>query len=157
MLYSVDLLKLMGIRITADIIEENHICNEQKLWRHVILNAFEDTRALSADRKASLNKTDAHYWIAKSEDFEQICWWAGWEPDNVRYRYYKALKNGDIKFKRKHFLWYEYDKLFQRLKAETDNDLRRELRRNIENKRRQIMDADNVFVDNFKKDLNVEL
>ena len=36
-------------------------------------------------------------------------------------------------------------------------DLRRELRRNIENKRRQIMDADNVFVDNFKKDLNVEL
>jgi hypothetical protein len=35
--------------------------------------------------------------------------------------------------------------------------LRRELRRNIENKRRQIMDADNVYVDNFKKDLNIEL
>ena len=98
----------MGIKITADIVAENHVCNEQKLWRHVILNAFEDTRALSADRKASLNKTDAHYWIAASKDFEQICWWAGWEPDNVRYRYYKALKNGDIKFKRKHFLWYEY-------------------------------------------------
>ena len=120
MLYSVDLLKLMGIKITADIVAENHVCNEQKLWRHVILNAFEDTRALSADRKASLHKTDAHYWIATSKDFEQICWWAGWEPDNVRYRYYKALKNGDIKFKRKHFLWYEYDKLFQRLKIETD-------------------------------------
>ena len=157
MLYSVGLLKLIGIKISADIISENHICNEQKLWRHVILNAFEDTRILSSDRKTSLQKCDAHYWIARSKDFEQICWWAGWEPDNVRYRYYKALKNGDIKFKRKHFLWYEYDKLFQRLKAETDNDLRRELRRNIENKRRQIMDADNVYVDNFKRDLNIEL
>ena len=147
----------MGIKVSADIISENHICNEQKLWRHVILNAFEDTRALSADRKASLYKTEAHYWIATSKDFEQICWWAGWEPENVRYRYYKALKNGDIKFKRKHFLWYEYDKLFQRLKVETDHDLRRELRRNIENKRRQIKDADNVYVDHFKKDLEIEI
>ena len=82
---------------------------------------------------------------------------AGWEPDNVRYRYRKALSSGDIKFKRKHFLWHEYNKLFQRLKGETNLDLRKELRRNVENKRRQIMDADNVFVDNFKNDLEVEL
>ena len=40
---------------------------------------------------------------------------------------------------------------------ETDLDSRKELRRNVENKRRQIMDADNVFVDNFKKDLEIEL
>ncbi len=157
MLYSADLLKLMGIKVAADIIEENHISNEQKLWRHVILNAFEDTRALAADRKSSLQKCDAHFWIARSEDFDQICWWAGWEPDNVRYRYRKALVQGDIKFKRKHFLWHEYNLLYTRLKQEVDNDLRRELRRNIENKRRQIMDADNVFVDNFKKDLEIEI
>ena len=156
MLYSVDLLRLMGIKITSDIVAENHVCNEQKLWRHVILNAFEDTRVMSGERKASLNKCDAHFWIARSEHFEQICWWAGWEPDNVRYRYYKALQNGDIKFKRRHFLWHEYNKLFERLKIETNLDLRRELRRNVENKRRQIMDADNVYVDNFKKDLEVE-
>jgi len=154
-LYSVDLLKLMGIKITADIVAENHICNEQKLWRHVILNAFEDTRALSADRKASLNKCDAHYWIAKSKDFEQICWWAGWEPDDVRYRYYKALKKGDIKFKRKHFLWYEYNELFQRLKSESNQELRKTLRRNLENKRKQIMLADNVYVENFLQKFEV--
>ena len=147
----------MGIKIAADIIEENHISNEQKLWRHVILNAFEDTRALAADRKSSLQKCDAHFWIARSEDFHQICWWAEWEPDNVRYRYRKALNAGDIKFKRKHFLWHEYNLLYTRLKDEKDNDLRRELRRNIENKRRQIMDADNVYVDNFKKDLEIEI
>ena len=157
MIYSVDLLKLMGTNIAADIVAENHVCNEQKLWRHVILNAFEDTKVMSGERKSSLQKCDAHFWIAKSLDFEQICWWAGWEPDNVRYRYYKALKSGDIKFKRRHFLWHQYDLLFQRLKVEEDLDKRRELRRNVENKRRQIMLADNVYVDNFKKDLGIEI
>ena len=147
----------MGTSIAADIVAENHVCNEQKLWRHVILNAFEDTKVMSGERKSSLQKCDAHFWIAKSTDFEQICWWAGWEPDNVRYRYYKALKSGDIKFKRRHFLWHQYDLLFQRLKVEEDLDKRRELRRNVENKRRQIMDADNVYVDNFKKDLGIEI
>jgi len=156
-LYSVGLLKLMGINISSDIITENHVCNEQKLWRHVILNAFEDTRILGIDRKTSLQKCDAHYWIAESKDFEQICWWAGWEPDNVRYRYYKALKKGDIKFKRKHLLWHQYNLLFQRLKDEQDLDKRRELRRHVENKRRQIMDADNVYIDHFKKDLGIEV
>jgi hypothetical protein len=146
----------MGTSIASDIISENHVCNEQKLWRHVILNAFEDVKILAGDRKNSLNKCDAHYWIAKSKDFEQICWWAGWEPENVRYRYLKALRQGLIKFKRKHFLWHEYNLLFQRLKNETDIEIRRTLRRNIENKRRQIMDADNVFIDKFLDDLKNE-
>jgi len=146
-IYSPDLLRLMGTSIAQDIISESHVCNEQKLWRHVILNAFEDVRMLSGDRKSSLNKCDAHFWISESKDFEQICWWAGWEPDNVRYRYSKALKEGLIKFKRRHFLWHEYSKLFERLKEEADKEVRKELRRHIENKRRQIMDADNVYVD----------
>ena len=46
---------------------------------------------------------------------------------------------------------------FKDLKIETDADERKELRRNVENKRRQIMDADNVYVDNFKKDLEIEI
>ena len=111
----------MGTNIASDVINETHVCNEQKLWRHVILNAFEDVRLL-----------------------------AGWEPDNVRFRYLKALKEGLIKFKRRHFLWHEYNKLFKRLKVEEDINIRKELRRNIENKRRQIMDADNVYVHHDK-------
>ena len=106
----------MGTNIASDVIEENHVNNEQKLWRHVILNAFEDVRILTGDRKSSLNKCDAHFWISSSKEFEQICWWAGWEPDNVRYRYVKALREGLIKFKKKHVLWHEYNLLFQRLK-----------------------------------------
>ena len=153
MIYSPDLLRLMGTKITADILAENHVNNEQKLWRHVILNAFEDCRIEAGDRRSSLNKTDAHFWIAKSEDFDQICWWAGWEPDDVRHRYLKALRKGDIKFKRRHFLWHEYNILFQRLKVEKDLDQRKNLRRNLENKRRQISLADNVYVENFLNNL----
>ena len=154
MIYSLDLLKLMGTSIAKDVVSDNHVNNEQKLWRHVILNAFEDVKILAGDRKSSLNKCDAHFWISFSKDFEQICWWAGWEPDNVRYRYLKALKEGLIKFKRKHYLWHEYNKLFQRLKGEKDIDHRRELRRIIENKRKQISGADEIYVDNFLKDLS---
>ncbi len=150
MIYSLDLLKLMGTKIASDVISENHVCNEQKLWRHVILNAFEDAKILAGDRKSSLNKCDAHFWIICTKDFEQICWWAGWEPDNVRYRYTKALREGLIRFKRRHFLWHEYNKLFKRLKDEEDINERKELRRHLENKRRQIMDADNVYVDHNK-------
>ncbi len=54
-------------------------------------------------------------------------------------------------------MWHEYAVLFQRLKDTTNINLRKELRRNVENKRRQIMDADNVYVDKFLKDFTVEL
>jgi hypothetical protein len=60
------------------------------------------------------------------------------------------LKEGLIKFKRRHFLWHEYSKLFLRLKSEDNKEERKELRRQVENKRRQIMDADNVYV-HYKK------
>ena len=54
-----------------------------------------------------------------------------------------------IKFKRKHFLWWEYHQLFLRLKNETNSELRKTLRRNLENKRKQITLADNCYVENF--------
>ena len=146
----------MGTKITADILAENHINNEQKLWRHVVLNAFEDARILTTDRKSSIQKCDAHFWIANSKDFEQICWWAGWDPDEVRIRYAKALKKKLIQFKRKHLLWNEYYNLYLRLKEEKDLTERKELRRSVENKRKQIMLADNVYVTNFLRDLNIQ-
>ena len=49
------------------------------------------------------------------------------------------------------FYGIEYNLLFQRLKKETNSELRKTLRRNLENKRKQIMLADNVYVENFLK------
>ena len=75
----------MGTNIASDLIKDNHQLPEQKLWRYVILNAVEDARATAADRKTSVYKFDAHNWIlSNNEDFNQICWWAAWDPDEVR-------------------------------------------------------------------------
>ena len=111
MIYSPDLLKLMGTNIAQDIISENHVCNEQKALRHVILNAFEDVRILSGDRKSSLNKCDAHFWISESKDFEQICWWAGWEPEMLDTGILKALREGLISLKEDIFYGMNIHKL----------------------------------------------
>ena len=63
----------MGTEAAQDLITENHHSAEQKLWRHVVLNAIEDTHVNNTDRKSSLVKLDAHKWICESEDFEKIC------------------------------------------------------------------------------------
>ena len=39
----------MGTSIAKDVVSDNHVNNEQKLWRHVILNAFEDVKILAGD------------------------------------------------------------------------------------------------------------
>ena len=118
----------MGTNIASDLINENHQNNEQKLWRHVILNAMEDVRINNTDRKSALTKIDAHDWISESEDFDQICWWAGWDPEEIKLRYKKALKNFEITFHLKHIKWKEYNELYHRHRKEKNKEQRAVLR-----------------------------
>ena len=139
----------MGIRVAQDLIEANHINQEQKLWRHVILNAFEDARLKTTDRKSSINKLEAHDWINESKDFNQICWWAGWDPDEVRIRYRKALKSMEITFNIKHIKWREYYTMYNELKFEADKDKRRALRKLVEKKRKDVFNCKSVVMTTF--------
>ena len=101
----------MGINISQDIVAQNHASATQRLWRHVLLNAFEDARLLQSDRKSSIYKMEAHEWIAQdSKDFQTICWWSGWDPEEVRNRYMKAVKNGDVTFNDRQVKWIKYYK-----------------------------------------------
>lgn len=145
----------MGTEIAADIIAENHSNSEQRLWRNVILNAFEDTRIENTDRKSSLIKLDAHDWICESEDFEQICWWAGWDPEEVKIRYKKAVQGNDIKFFKKHVKWREYNKTWNKLKVETDKEKRKELRKKIESLRSNIMGCTHILMTTLFKEVKV--
>jgi len=145
----------MGTDIAADIVSENHSNNEQKLWRHVILNAFEDTRIPNTDRKSSLVKLDAHDWIASSKDFEQICWWAGWDPDEVKIRYFKALKKNEIKFTKKQIRWREYNRTWNILRNEKDKEKRKILRARIDNLRKSIFNCPNIFVTTIINEVKV--
>ena len=74
----------MGTELATDLVHNNHQDAEQKLWRHVILNALEDASVDLNDRKSAVNKFEAHNWIIKGKDFEKISWWAGWDPEQVR-------------------------------------------------------------------------
>ena len=60
----------MGTNIAYNLITEDHQNPEQKLWRHVILNAVEDAQLINSDRKNSINKMKAHHWIMYENDFE---------------------------------------------------------------------------------------
>ena len=83
----------MGIEIAESLITQNHYCPEQRLWRHVLLNAVEDTRITQSDRKSSICKMEAHDWITKeNKDFTWICWQSGWDPEVVKEQYFKAVR-----------------------------------------------------------------
>ena len=62
----------MGTELATDLVHNNHQDAEQKLWRHVILNALEDASVDLNDRKSAVNKFEAHNWIIKDKDFEKI-------------------------------------------------------------------------------------
>jgi hypothetical protein len=148
-IYSPDLLRLMGTNIAADLLNKNHTSNEQKLWRHVIINAVEDARATPSDRKTSVYKFDAHEWIMQSKDFEIICWWANWDPEEVRAQYKRALKDLNIKFTYKQIAWKQYYELFNKLKRAKVVEDRKYLRNKVEEARRAVMNAKAIAMTTF--------
>jgi len=136
----------MGIDIAHSLLTQDHYCAEQKLWRHVILNAFEDVLVLNTDRKSSIFKLDAHKWIMESSDFVTVCWWAGWDPDNVKEKYIKGIKETKIKFYQKHILWSKYTSFYEKLKKEKDFDKRKELYKLVNEARKAVNLATSTLV-----------
>ena len=149
MIYSQSLLKLMGTKLASDLVNSNHENAEQKLWRHVILNALEDASVCLNDRKSSVNKFEAHNWLLKSDDFETISWWAGWDPELVREHYKKAVKNMTITFTYKQVKWQKYYILYKKLQGEKDVESRIILRKLVESARKQVFNAPVSNIKNF--------
>ena len=103
----------MGTDIATDLINETQQCAEQRLWRHVLVNAFSESKIPTSDRKSSIYKMEAHEWIIKdNKDFSTICWWSGWDPEDVRRQYLKALRSGDVTFNRRQVMWADYYKKY---------------------------------------------
>ena len=78
----------MGTEFAEISLNTNHIIAEQKLWRGVLFNALDETMIGGSDRKSSIYKIDSHNWIVnKTDDFEKVCFWGGYDPDNVTEKY----------------------------------------------------------------------
>ena len=137
----------MGIDIAQDIVKQTHQSADQRLWRHVLLNAFEDAQLLQSDRKSSIYKMEAHEWIAAdSKDFQTICWWSGWDPQDVRNRYFKAVKNGEITFNDRQVKWIKYYKKYLELKKIPTKEERAPVRKALNKARLAVFNATTALV-----------
>ena len=137
----------MGINISKDIVAQNHASAAQRLWRRVLLNAVEDAQLLQSDRKSSIYKMEAHEWIAKDDkDFQTICWWSGWDPEEVRTRYLKAVRRGDITFNDRQVKWIKYYKKYLELKKIPTKEQRAPVRRALNKARLAVFNATTALV-----------
>jgi len=140
----------MGIDIAKEVVAQNYSSANQRLWRHVLLNAFEDARLEQSDRKSSIYKMEAHEWIATdTKDFQTICWWSGWDPEEVRTRYMKAVKKGDVTFNDRQVKWIKYYKKYLELKKIPTKEERAPVRKALEKARMAVFNATTTLVSNF--------
>jgi len=140
----------MGISIAQDLIAQNHNSADQRLWRHVLLNAFEDARLIQSDRKSSIYKMEAHSWIAEdTKDFQTICWWSGWDPEIVRSKYLKAVTKGEVTFNDRQVKWIKYYKTYLELKKLPTKEQRAPVRRALNIARTAVFNATTALVSNF--------
>ena len=129
---SSDLLRAIGINLARNILEQDDLSPEAKLWRSVILNAFEDTFLKHSDRKNSLKKLTAHNWIiSMCDDFTHVCLCAELEPELVKEAYVKALREKNVRFTKRQLMWLEYDKLYTRMKNLPDKQKQKMTRKKV--------------------------
>ena len=140
----------MGINIAQEVVAQNYQSADQRLWRHVLLNAFEDARLEQSDRKSSIYKMEAHEWIAAdSKDFQTICWWSGWDPEEVRGRYMKAVKKGDVTFNDRQVKWIKYYKKYLELNNLPNKEERAPVRQALHKARLAVFNATTAMVSNL--------
>ena len=137
----------MGTEFATITLNNDKILPEQKLWRGVLFNALEDSMLGASDRKSSIYKTQAHNWIVnKTDDFEKICFWGGYDPDNVKEKYCAAVKNGDITFNKKQIAWAKYYKQYLIYKKSTDLESKKYHRKRLEWLRNEVKDATTALI-----------
>jgi hypothetical protein len=131
-------LKLLGMKLAADMLEES-VPQEQKLFRAILTLALEDVLSNSQGRHESVVKAEAHDWFVNdSEDYKNVCYMAGLDSDWVRERYIKALENGQVKFTMKQHLQVKYTRLYEDLRAAKDTGHRKLIQKEIDKLRKKI-------------------
>jgi len=98
----------MGIKLASDFVREP-VSKEERLWKAVIIMAFEDCLNKGGTKIEAYRKQDAHTWfISESEDFQNVCYMAEIEPLRVRNRYLELLECGKVGFTKLQAEWLNY-------------------------------------------------
>tara|TARA_R100001079_G_scaffold100594_1_gene65141 strand:+ start:80 stop:526 length:447 start_codon:yes stop_codon:yes gene_type:complete len=147
MSYYQDLLKIMGINFATEMVRQN-LPNEVKMWRAVINNALGDVTINSSDRKSSLYKFAVHDWIIEnSDDFQQVCYYAELDPENIRRQYMRAIKLKKILFTDRQLKWKKYNDNYQKLKTIKCREERKKLRKIVEYLRQLVFKSTNKIIE----------
>jgi len=143
------LYKLMGLSFTRSVIDKK-LNPEHKLWRAVVINAFDDTMITLSDRKSSVQKIEAHNWILQeSRDYREVCEWALLDPEEMKEHYIGALKRKVIAFTKKQVRWAEYNKIYKVLFCDVSVEQKKMIRRRLDELRREIHDTATSYTDSI--------
>ena len=143
------LYKLMGLSFTRSVIDKK-LSPEHKLWRAVVINAFDDTMITLSDRKSSVQKIEAHNWILQeSRDYREVCEWALLDPEEMKEHYISALKRKVIAFTKKQVRWAEYNKIYKVLFCDISVEQKKMIRRRLDELRREIHDTATSYTDSI--------
>lgn len=127
MSYSPNLLKILGIKMSAELIKNNK-SPEQRLFQAIILQGFEDALTNQTGKQESYIKKDAHDWFLKNDQqFQEICWYAGFDPDLIHDRYKKLIKEKKIVFSKLQLTWIKYRNLYKDYRAAKTSAERRKI------------------------------
>ena len=139
----------MGLSFTRSVIDKR-LNPEHKLWRAVVINAFDDTMITLSDRKSSVQKIEAHNWILQeSRDYREVCEWALLDPEEMKEHYISALKRKVIAFTKKQVRWAEYNKIYKVLFCDISVEQKKMIRRRLEELRREIHDTATSYTDSI--------
>lgn len=140
------LLHKIGLKFARSVLDKN-LNPEQKLWREVVINAFDETLIVQSDRKSSLIKISAHNWIIGGDkDFKQVCEWGTLDPEDMQDCYESALKKRQVSFSQRQVAWKEYDKLYKRMISEDNKFVRKIKRKEVDDFRKKVKSIPDILI-----------
>ena len=140
----------MGTSFAATMLSTQEIMAEEKLWRGVLCNALEDSCNNQNDRKSSVYKFDAHNWIINDDDdFQKVCYWAGFSPEHVKSKYIQAIEKKDIKFTEKQVAWRRYYVQYHKYRNCKEPESKKYHRKHLEHLRHAVDLCTTVFISNL--------
>jgi len=129
----------MGIKVASVLLEENKYDPEQRLWQAVLVNAFEDVVSNASDKKAAIAKWQAHKWFTEEEDnLNSVCFLAGFDPEYIQERYFKAVDEKKIKFNERQIAWGKYYEILIRYHRSEDKEQRSLIKKELERARQKV-------------------
>ena len=139
----------MGLSFTRSVVDKK-LNPEHKLWRAVVINAFDDTMITLSDRKSSVQKIEAHNWILQeSRDYREVCEWALLDPEEMKEHYIGALKRKVITFTKKQVRWAEYNRIYKALFCDINVDQKKLIRRRLDELRKEIHNTSTSYTDSI--------